>query len=654
MCGIAGILEFGRDERANAGALREMCRVISHRGPDDDGFYTDGAVGIGMRRLSIVDVAGGHQPISNEDGTLWIVFNGEIYNHLALREQLIARGHRYSTHSDTETVIHLYEEYGEECVQHLRGMFAFAIWNRDLKTLFIARDRLGIKPLCYSLTPERLLFGSEIKAVLAHGGIGARFNRAALPEYLAFGYLSGEESFYAGIRKLLPGHTMTIGMEGKAEIRQYWDLDTSTPLASRNESYGESYYVQSYRELLEGAVNSHLMSDVPLGVFLSGGVDSSAVAALMTKIRREPVETFSVGYPEQTYSELPFAHAVSEHIRSRHHEVLVSEQEFFGALPHLTWHEDEPIVWPSSVSLYFVARLARERVKVVLTGEGADETLAGYARYAFTLKNAALDRAYRGLVPSFLRRGLRTTLAASSWLGATLRRKLEHTFLAKDGESWASFYFDNFFSTFSEAEQGGLLTNEFAREAAPSTAYKNVLDTWEHSSGEMLQRLLYTDIKTYLVELLMKQDNMSMAASIESRVPFLDHVLVEFATRIPRAVQIQGLAGKRILKKAVEDLLPHEILYRPKLGFPTPWNGWLAGPRLETIRQMLLEPRSLDRGYFQREALEKLFNEHRAQRRDNCDRIWRLMNLEWWHRVCLEGESHDEVGQPAMKMASMR
>ncbi len=639
MCGIAGILEFGPDARANAGALREMCRVITHRGPDDEGFYTDGAVGIGMRRLSIVDVAGGHQPISNEDGTLYIVFNGEIYNHLALREQLIARGHRYSTHSDTETVIHLFEEHGADCVQHLRGMFAFAIWNRNTKTLFIARDRLGIKPLYYKLTPERLLFGSEIKAVFAHGSARPEFNRAVLPEYLAFGYLSGEESFYAGIRKLLPGHTMTIGPDGEAQIRPYWDLDASAPHESRD----ENYYVQSYRELLEGAVQSHLMSDVPLGVFLSGGVDSSAVAALMTKLRREPVETFSVGYTEQLYSELPFARAVSDHIHSQHHEVLVSERDFFAALPHLIWHEDEPIVWPSSVSLYFVARLSRERVTVVLTGEGADETLAGYTRYAFTLKNAAMDRAYRAVVPAVLRRGLRNAVANSSLLGATLRRKLEHTFLAKDGNSWASFYFDNFFSAFGEAEQSGLLTADFAREAAPSTAYENVVGYWNHSTGEMLQRLLYTDIKTYLVELLMKQDNMSMAASIESRVPFLDHVLVEFATRIPREVQIQGLAGKRILKKAVEDLLPHSILYRPKLGFPTPWSGWLAGPRLETIRETLLEPRSLNRGYFRREAIEKLFAEHRAKHRDNYDRIWRLLNLELWHRVCLESESHDEM-----------
>jgi asparagine synthase (glutamine-hydrolysing) len=650
MCGIAGILEFAKDNRASASALREMCRVITHRGPDDGGFYTDGPVGIGMRRLSIVDVTGGHQPISNEDGTLWIVFNGEIYNHQTLRDQLIARGHRYSTHSDTETIIHLFEEYGEDCVKHLRGMFAFAIWNRNTKTLFVARDRLGIKPLYYKLTANRLLFGSEIKAVLAHGGIRPAFNRAGLPEFLAFGYLSGEETFYSGILKLLPGHTMTIGPSGQPTIRQYWDLDTS----KAHESRDENYYVKTYRELLEGAVQSHLMSDVPLGVFLSGGVDSSAVAALMTRLRGDSVETFSVGYTEQTYSELPFARTVSDHIRSKHHEVLVSEQDFFGALPHLIWHEDEPITWPSSISLYFVARLARERVTVVLTGEGADETLAGYTRYAFTLKNAAMDRAYRSFTPSFFRRLLRDKVASSSLLGATLRRKLEHTFLGKDGNSWDSFYFDNFFSAFSGAEQSGLLSDDFAREAAPSAAYKNVLDYWEHSSGEMLQRLLYTDIKTYLVELLMKQDNMSMAASIESRVPFLDHVLVEFATRIPREVQIQGLAGKRILKKSVEDLLPRSILYRPKLGFPTPWSGWLAGSRLENIREMLLEPRSLNRGYFRREAVETLFNDHRAKHRDNYDRIWRLLNLELWHRVCLEGEGHEEVGEPASKFATTR
>ena len=643
MCGIAGILEFGKDAQVDSGALRQMCDIMAHRGPDDDGFFTQGRIGLGMRRLSIVDVAGGHQPISNEDGSIWIVFNGEIYNHRALREDLIARGHHYRTNSDTETIVHLYEEYGKDCVQHLRGMFAFAIWDTKRKSLFIARDRLGIKPLYYRLTPRNFLFGSEIKVVLAYPGVHPGFNRSGLPEYLAFGYLSGEETFYDGVRKLMPGYRLEINERGDLQIEQYWDLSPAVDDKPRN----ESYYVESYGELLEAAVNSHLMSDVPLGVFLSGGLDSSAVAALMTKIRREPVETFSVGYSEQSYSELPYARIVAGHLKSVHHEVFVSRRDFFGALPKLIWHEDEPIVWPSSVSLFFVAQLARERVKVVLTGEGSDETLGGYSRYAFTLKNMAFDRVYRGMIPHAIRRGVRESIATSTWINATARRKLSHTFFGLDGESWTSFYFDNFFSAYNTKDQSELLTDEFHDEIAAGSAYRNVVAYWEKSSGELLQRLLYTDIKSYLVELLMKQDNMSMAASIESRVPFLDHVLVEWATRVPAGIQIHGKAGKRILKKAMEPLLPHSIIYRPKLGFPTPWSGWLAGAQLDEIESLLLQPRSMSRGFFKRPAIEKLFREHRARYRDHYDRIWRLLNLELWHRVCLEGESHEWTGPGA-------
>ena len=637
MCGIAGVIEFSKAGHVDGAALRRMCDVMAHRGPDDDGTLIRGPVGLGMRRLSIIDVATGHQPISNEDGTIWIVFNGEIYNHAELREQLIARGHSYRTHSDTETIIHLYEEYGRECVTHLRGMFAFAIWDSTRESLFIARDRLGIKPLYYRVTGERLIFGSEIKVVLSYPGMPAQFNRSALPEYLALGYLSSEETFYSGIRKLMPGHTLEVDNHAEVRVRQYWDLACRADENVRD----EAYYVESYRNLLEGAVKSHLMSDVPLGVFLSGGIDSSAVAALMTKIRREPVETFSVGYTESSYSELPYARTVAQHLNSIHHEVFVSREDFFGALPKLIWHEDEPIVWPSSVALYFVAELARERVKVVLTGEGSDETLAGYSRYAFTLKNTSFDRIYRHMAPGALRRGIRKGIATSHWINATARRKLSHTFLALDGDDWRSFYFDNFFSAFAEHDQLDLLTQEAAQELRPATAYDNVLGYWERSSGDLLQRLLYTDIKTYLVELLMKQDNMSMAASIESRVPFLDHVLVEWAMRVPAKIQIHGTAGKRILKKGMEDLLPQSILYRPKLGFPTPWSGWLAGAQLDQIEETLLEPRSMQRGFFKRDAVRRLFAEHRAKYRDHYDRIWRLLNLELWHRVCLEGEPHE-------------
>jgi asparagine synthase (glutamine-hydrolysing) len=637
MCGIAGVMEFNRRAEVDPQVLRRMCAAMAHRGPDDEGIHTEGGVGIAMRRLSIIDVAAGHQPLSNEDGTIWIVFNGEIYNHAALREQLQARGHRYRTHCDTETIVHLFEEYGRDCVQHLRGMFAFAIWDSRKKRLLVARDRLGIKPLYYRATADSFLFGSEIKVILAHPGVEARFHRASLPEYLAFGYLSGEETFYEGILKLMPGHTLELDESGEIKIQQYWDLH----LAEADVSHADNYYVQKYREMLEEAVRSHLMSDVPLGVFLSGGLDSSAIAALMTKIRRAPVETFSVGYSEHACSELPYARTVAKHLNSIHHEVMVSRQEFFGALPNLIWHEDEPIAWPSSVALYFVARLARERVKVVLTGEGSDETLGGYTRYAFTRRNAAFDRVYRAMFPAMLRRQIRESILDSSMIHATIRRKLSHTFVALDGTSWSSFYFDNFFSAFGAAEQQELLSDDFAADLGDGTAYRHVIDYWERSSGDMLQRLLYTDIKTYLVELLMKQDNMSMAASVESRVPFLDHVLVEFAANIPAKFQLRGMAGKRILKKAVEDLLPHSIIYRPKLGFPTPWSGWLAGPQLDTIQEMLLESRSMDRGLFKRSAIERLFQEHRARHRDNYDRIWRLLNLELWQRVCIEGESHD-------------
>lgn len=635
-------MKFRQGARVEPATLRQMCAAMVHRGPDDEGIYTDGAVGIGMRRLSIVDLATGHQPLSNEDGTVWIVFNGEIYNHALLRPGLEAKGHRYSTHSDTETIIHLYEEYGADCVRHLRGMFAFAIWDARRQRLFIARDRLGIKPLYYRLTQDEIVWGSEIKVVRSYSGTTEEFDRTVLPEYLAFGYLSGEKTFYRGIRKLMPGHWMEVAPTGAIKVEQYWDLPISNGQPESVESY-----ISSYREKLEYAVESHLMSDVPLGVFLSGGVDSSAVAALMTNIRRAPVETFSVGYREDQYSELPYARIVAKHLNSIHHEVLVSQQEFFDALPFLIGHEDEPIVWPSSVPLFFVARLARERVKVVLTGEGSDETLAGYTRYAFTLKNANWDRLYRGIVPSALRRAIRGSIAESTLIGATARRKLSHTFLARDGNAWASFYFDNFFSAFDEKDQAELLTDDILRECRQGSAYENVLEYWDHSSGEMLQRLLYTDIKTYLVELLMKQDNMSMAASIESRVPFLDHPLVEFATNIPQKLQVGGFAGKHILKKGVEDLLPQSILYRPKLGFPTPWSRWVAGPQLNMIRDLLLEPRSMERGLFKRGALERLFNEHRAGYRDHSDRIWRLLNLEFWHRSCLEKEEYKPVAMEA-------
>jgi asparagine synthase (glutamine-hydrolysing) len=632
MCGICGVFHSDPVQRVNRERLAAMNRQIVHRGPDDDGFFVDGNAGLAMRRLSIIDIQTGHQPLSNEDGNIWIVFNGEIYNHGDLRRDLQARGHRYRTQSDTETIVHLYEEYGRDCVQHLRGMFAFAIWDRSKRSLFLARDRLGIKPLYYRHDGSTLLFGSEIKTILAYPGVKPEFNRSTLAEYLAFGYIAGEQSMYAGIRKLLPGHMLTVDETGQLETSSYWDLTVK----SGDGSLSREHYVSSYREQLEACVASHLMSDVPLGVFLSGGLDSSAVAALTTKIRKEPIETFSVGYGEEAFSELPYARTIAEHLRSKHHEVRLSREEFFQTLPRLIWHEDEPIVWPSSVALFFVARLARERVTVVLTGEGSDETLGGYARYPWTLLNSRMDSVYRALTPAVLRRLLRIGILGSPISGAA-KRKLEHTFLGRDGASWASFYFDNFYSAFSAAEQQELLTPE-ARQTA-GNAYVGSMNHWERSSGDLLHRLLYTDIKTYLVELLMKQDQMSMAASIESRVPFLDHALVEFTASIPAKYSIKGIAGKCILKSSVADLLPEAIVGRKKMGFPTPWEYWLKGPQFEYLERLLLEPRSLQRGFFREQVLKRLLAEHRAGARDHGNRIWRLLNLELWLRVCVDGES---------------
>lgn len=636
MCGICGIFFQNRDWRVNGDVLATMNRRIVHRGPDDEGFFVEENVGLAMRRLSIIDVKTGHQPLTNENQDIWIVYNGEIYNHAELRAELEAKGHRYRSRSDTETIVHLYEEYGRECVKHLRGMFAFVIWDRRTRTIFAARDRLGIKPLYYRWDGKAFLFGSEIKTILAYPGIEAEFNRGTLAEYLAFGYITGPETMFSGIRKLMPGHTFELSERGEPRIERYWDLDVPVD----EEAKPREHYVKTYRELLEGAVSSHLMSDVPLGVFLSGGLDSSAVAALTTKIRGDRIQTFSVGYGEEEFSELGFAHEVATHIGSDHHEVRMSREEFFESLPRLIWHEDEPIVWPSSVSLYFVARLARERVTVVLTGEGSDETLAGYTRYAWTLTNARMDSTYRAVTPSALR-GLVRKAIRNSPLSASLHRKLEHTFLVRDGASWSSFYYDNFFSAFSAAEQRELLTEDAVSHSGD--AYAGSMGAWERSHGDLLHRLLYADINSYLVELLMKQDQMSMAASIESRVPFLDHKLVEFTARIPEKYSIHGMAGKFILKEAVEDLLPRSIVYRKKMGFPTPWEYWLAGPQLEDLQRMLLESRTIQRGLFKRESIQRLFTEHRARVRDHGNRIWRLLNMETWFRVMIDGEPAESV-----------
>jgi len=628
MCGIAGFLKT--DSAPAPATLARMTDLLRHRGPDDFGFFEDATIALGHRRLGIIDLAGGHQPMANEDGSVWLIYNGEIFNHRDLRAPLEHAGHRFRTRSDTEVILHSFETFGPDCVRHLRGMFAFALWDASNRTLFCARDRLGKKPFYYFWDGRLFAFASEIKALLAHPDIPTRFNESLLPEYLAFGYTSGEETLFAGIRKLLPGHFLLLRPEGERyalEVRCYWDVPRHEAVEERD----DATWIRECRTRLEDAVQTRLMSDVPLGVFLSGGVDSSTIAALMTRFLTGRIQTFSVGYAEQPYSELDYARFVAKHLRSEHREVLLTRKEFFELLPLLIWHEDEPLAWPSSVSLYAVSRLASQHVKVVLTGEGGDELFAGYSRYRLHMWNSRWERRYK-VLPAVLRRRLRSLIAASRLIPADLRRKLGHTFLGRDG-TLESLYLDNFYSAFSPEEQQTICAR---LEVPPSQAYRHFLNYWNREpQRSLLARMLYADQKTYLVELLMKQDQMSMASSIESRVPLLDHHFVEFAARVPDRLKLRGRTGKYILKKVAEDLLPHKILYRTKMGFPTPWRAWLREPASGAVYDLLLDADGWLAAYVNRRELELLLTRHRQGREDASERIWRLLNLQLWAAIFL-------------------
>lgn len=603
--------------------LVRMTDSIRHRGPDASGYYRDAFAALGHRRLSIIDVRDGHQPMSNEDGGLWITYNGEIFNHSDLRSDLEKAGHQYRTRCDTETILHAYEQYGPECVTHFRGMFSFAVWNKQTRTLFCARDRLGKKPFYYYWDGHLFAFASEIKALLAHPAISPLFEESLLSEYLNFGYCSGEQTLFSGIRKLMPGHWLQLTAEG-VQRRQYWEVPL--PAEHAVSPADDQSWIAECRTRLEEAVRTRLMSDVPLGMFLSGGVDSSAIAALMKPMSDGPVKTFAVGYREQAYSELAYARQVAEKIGTEHHEVIIGKDDFFSALPNLIWHEDEPISWPSSVSLYFVSKLAAEQVKVVLTGEGSDELFAGYARYRTYLLNQRWLAAYR-FVPRKLRAGLRAGIAGTRLLSADMRRKLQHSVLGRGGELEA-LYLDNFYAAFSRDEQQRLLQTPLGQ------TYDAYLRYWDaRPQSELLSRMLYADQKTYLVELLMKQDQMSMACSIESRVPFLDHRLVEFAARVPDRLKLRGSVGKYILKRAVGDILPREIIYRKKMGFPTPLRQWLREPETDALFTQLRDRNGLLAPYIDFTYLDDLLLRHKTGREDATDRIWRLLNLQLWGNI---------------------
>ena len=632
MCGIAGIVRFDPRDTVDEARLKRMRDVLRHRGPDGEGLWLDGAVGLAHRRLAIVDVVGGLQPMPNEDDTVWITYNGEIYNHATLRPGLEAAGHRYRTRSDTETILHLYEEDGERSVERLQGMFAFAIWDRGRERLLLARDRLGIKPLYYAITDRELLFGSEIKAILAALPGKPALNGAAIPEYLATRFVAGEETFFEGIRKLPPGHTFVWSRDGGPRRRRYWQLPTDTDESTA----GMAERAADLGTRLEAAVRSHLMSDVPLGLFLSGGLDSTGLAALMAPMVADRIQTFGVGFDDVASNELPYARMAAHAVGAQHHEVVVSADDFFGALPRLIWHEDEPIAFPSSVALHFVSRLARPHVKVVLTGEGADELFMGYSWYRLTGLNERLGGPYRRFTPRSVRQGIQHAIPR---LPRLLRRYASRTFLALEPGVRDTFY-ENF-AVFPEAQRHGLMRDQRLFETVDP--YREQLRCFEEAGGSTLHRMSHADLQTYLVELLMKQDQMSMAASIESRVPFLDHELVEHVVRMPTHFKVRGLTTKAVLRQALRKRVPREILRRRKLGFPVPFGRWAREGFAASIRSTILGPRALARGLFDPVVIERLAAEHETGVANHADRLWLLLNLEHWQRIFLDGEEPREV-----------
>lgn len=644
MCGINGIAFSSRSHRViDARVLERMRDVITHRGPDDEGLFVDGNIGLGHRRLSIVDVGAGHQPMTVEDGRLHITFNGEIYNHADFRPLLEAKGHRYTTHCDTEAILHLYEEYDSRVVEHLRGMFAFAIWDKERRELFIARDRLGVKPLYYVHDADgSLFFASEIKALLVARAVTPEVNFHALPDHLANHSTSGEETLFRGVRRLLPGHTL-LWRDGKIEIEKYWDVHFASD--ANDERRSNRDYIDEWRELFRESVRLRLMADVPLGMFLSGGIDSSAIAAMMSGMVSEPIKTFSVAFAEREANELEYARLVSRKFQTDHHETIVSPQQFFAALPQLIWHEDEPLAHVASVPLYFVSRLAQQHVKVVLTGEGSDELLGGYERYRKTIYNLAFGRRYQGLTTEAMRRVIRRGIEGLPQ-ASTARRKLTRTFLCLPSDI-ESIYFDNF-AVFSRAMQARLFTAETRERAGVIDPYQDMRGYLSQTdAANVLDQLLYTDIKTYLHELLMKQDQMSMAASIESRVPFLDHKLVEFTARLPERLKIRGWTTKYVLRESMKGILPDAIINRPKMGFPVPIGEWFRSEFRPVIDEYVLGERALDRGIFDSLYVRNLVEEHQAGA-NHAERLWALVNFEMWLRQFIDGE---DIREPENEFA---
>jgi asparagine synthase (glutamine-hydrolysing) len=603
MCGINGLFYFDPSRRVAEDAVNRMREVSRHRGPDDHGTYLSGNVGLGFNRLSIIDLSGGHQPMCNEDGTVWIVFNGEIYNFASLHDDLVSRGHRFRTRSDTETIVHAWEEFGEQCVGMLRGMFAFVIWDERRQLLFAARDRLGIKPFYYYEDKERFAFASEVKSLLELPGVPREIDPAAVGEFLRRRYVIAPNTILRGVRKLEPGHTIRVNAKGSA-IERYWDVP---PESSAGITEPEA--LERLDALLKEVLRMHLVADVPLGAFLSGGLDSSCVVGLMSKLGVGDIKTFSIGY-DSPESELDYARIVANRFHTDHHELRLTPTGFREVLPDIVWHMDEPVGDTASIPLFYLARFARQKVTVALSGEGSDEIFAGYDIYSRMLAFERMNR-----LPAAGAFG--RLLAACS--GDTKVRKYADM-LGRPLE-WR---YGGVGGLFSEMQAGRFL-------AGPKRAWKGVELAYGRCAGQPpLRRMSYVDLTTWLPDdLLVKADRMTMANSLELRVPFLDHRMVEFAAALPLHLKIRRGVRKYLLKKWAEPLLPHAIVHRTKKGFPVPIKSWFRNDLADYARETLMASSGFARGFLACSEVERLLEIHR--REDRSEQIYSLLVLDSWY-----------------------
>jgi asparagine synthase (glutamine-hydrolysing) len=652
MCGICGIVDL-HSWSCRIDLLKKMCGLIAHRGPDDEGmvffrgneylevkdpksFPSTGSgfeVALGHRRLSIIDLsAAAHQPMCNEDKSIWIVFNGEIYNFREIREGLEKKGHFFKSRSDTEVILHAYEEWDVECLHHFRGMFAFAIWDSNLQRLFLARDRLGKKPLVYFYRNGRFAFASEIKALLQIPWVEQKVNNVALHHYLTYQYVPSPDTIFEGVKKIPPAHYLLYDRDGTPKIERYWKLN----LNADSRTFTDTKELKDrIRAELEESVKLRLISDVPLGAFLSGGVDSSLIVGIMAILSGKPVKTFSIGFEEKDFDELSYARIVSERFGTEHHEFIV-KPDAIEILPKLVWHYNEPFADPSAIPTYYVANLTKDFVKVVLTGDAGDENFAGYPRYLrsrwVALFTKIPGRVRREFMPEFLR-----IFCSFHWREKTLNRLAD--FIEKLSTNQARNYAEQI-KFFNAEEKEDIYKKEFSKELEHIDSVDYIIAKSEEvETDDLIDKLLYIDINSYLPEdLLVKMDIATMANSLEARVPFLDHKFMELVAGIPSQLKLKGSMSKFILKEAFVDLLPQVILKRKKMGFGVPISRWFRNELKDYVYEILLDPRTLNRGYFKREGIERLLNDHIALRYDHSAKIWALLVLEMWFRIFVDKE----------------